>query len=140
MPWPNDAVLKQTKENAGRPDHQASTLRANRVKPTRWHCRRIEKCFDEKCLGVARMASSVGTFYNEKYAEKAYEQLRQLHVLELRAAIAHRCKTIAFPAISTGAYRFPIADAALIAIDSVCSFLASYSGIERVRFMLYKEK
>lgn len=85
------------------------------------------------------MASYVGPFYNEKYAEKAHEQLRQLHVLALRAAIAHSCKTIAFPAISTGAYRFPIADAALIAIDSVCSFLASYSGIERVRFVLYKQ-
>ena len=82
---------------------------------------------------------AVGPFYNEKYAEKSRSQLRQVHELALITAIEHNCKSIAFPAISTGAYRFPIADAALIAIDSVCSFLHTNSGLELVRFVLFKQ-
>ncbi|MDX1929525.1 MAG: macro domain-containing protein [Pirellulaceae bacterium] len=82
---------------------------------------------------------AVGPFYNQRYAEKNHNQLRQLHTLALEAAVEHKCKSIAFPAISTGAYRFPIADAAAIAIDSVCQFLNSTPGIEIVRFVLYKQ-
>ena len=90
-------------------------------------------------LAAKFVIHAVGPFYNEKYAEKAYAQLRQLHVHALQAAIDHNCKSIAFPAISTGAYRFPITDAARIAIDSVCSFLDANIGIELVRFVLYKQ-
>jgi O-acetyl-ADP-ribose deacetylase (regulator of RNase III) len=59
--------------------------------------------------------------------------------MALEAAIEHKCKSIAFPAISTGAYRFPIADAAAIAIDVACNFLSTTSGISLVRFVLYKQ-
>ncbi len=90
-------------------------------------------------LAARYVIHAVGPFYNEKYATKAHDQLRQLHELALRAAIDYQCRTISFPAISTGAYRFPIADAAIIAIDSVCSFLDSCTGIDLVRFVLYKQ-
>lgn len=89
-------------------------------------------------LAAKYVIHAVGPFYNAKYAEKAHGQLRQLHLLALRAAIANNCKTIAFPAISTGAYRFPITEAALIAIDAVCSFLDANAGIELVRLVLHK--
>ncbi len=89
-------------------------------------------------LAAKHVIHAVGPFYNEKYAEKAHGQLRQLHELALRAAVDHQCRSVAFPAISTGAYRFPIADAARVAIDTVCSFLCVHSGIEIVRFVLFK--
>ncbi len=43
-----------------------------------------------------------------------------------------------FPAFSTGAYRFPIIDAASTSIDAVCGFLDSHKGIDLVRFVLFK--
>ena len=90
-------------------------------------------------LSANYVVHAVGPFYNERYAEKAHAQLRQVHELALNAALEHQCKSIAFPAISTGAYRFPIADAAGIAIDTICSFLDKSPGIDLVRFVLYKQ-
>lgn len=81
---------------------------------------------------------AVGPFFNQQYADKAMNQLAQVHTLALQAAIAHNCRSIAFPAISTGAYRFPIVDAARIAIDTVCTFVNSSAGIELARFVLFK--
>lgn len=90
-------------------------------------------------LSAQYVIHAVGPFYNERYADKAHSQLRQVHVLALRAAIERECDSIAFPAISTGAYRFPIAAAAETALDAVCSFLESAPGLSLVRFVLYKQ-
>ena len=90
-------------------------------------------------LSAKYVIHAVGPFYNERYAEKARNQLRQLHTFALQAALDHDCKSIAFPAISTGAYRFPIAEAASIGIDAVCSFLQQTAGLNVVRFVLYKQ-
>ena len=89
-------------------------------------------------LAARYVIHAVGPFYNERYADKAHAQLRQVHTLALEAAIEQQCDSIAFPAISTGAYRFPIADAAQIAIDVACSFLDTTEGISLIRFVLYK--
>ena len=90
-------------------------------------------------LAAKFVIHAVGPFYNERYADKAHSQLRQLHELALEAATEHKCCSIAFPAISTGAYRFPIADASQVAIDVACSFLDATQGISLVRFVLYKQ-
>ncbi|MDB5338651.1 MAG: putative phosphatase, C-terminal domain of histone macro like protein [Planctomycetaceae bacterium] len=90
-------------------------------------------------LSAKYVIHAVGPYYNEQYAEKARDQLRQVHVLALQAALSFNCRSIAIPAISTGAYRFPITDAAKIAIDTVGRFLNSHTGIDLVRFVLYKQ-
>lgn len=46
-------------------------------------------------------------------------------------------KTIAFPAISTGVYRFPIERAARIAVNTVAEALAAEPGITRVIFACF---
>ncbi len=46
-------------------------------------------------------------------------------------------KTIAFPSISTGAYRFPLARAARIALAEIKSFLEKGSAIERVTMVCF---
>ena len=46
-------------------------------------------------------------------------------------------KTIAFPSISTGAYSFPIAQAARIALETVAQFLREHNHYSEVRFMLF---
>lgn len=66
---------------------------------------------------------AVGPFYNEKYSQKAKEQLGQVHDLALQSAICCHCSSISFPAISTGAYRFPMRLAAEIATDVACRFM-----------------
>ncbi len=60
------------------------------------------------------------------------------HSLEL--AIQHDIKTIAFPNISTGIYRFPKPLAAETAIQSVRDFLIHNDGIEQVVFVCFDEE
>jgi len=55
----------------------------------------------------------------------------------LYIALAYDIKTIAFPAISTGVYGFPLARAAAIATNEVANFLARESAIKRVTFVCF---
>jgi O-acetyl-ADP-ribose deacetylase len=55
----------------------------------------------------------------------------------LELAVEHDCQSIALPALSTGAYRYPIADAAAIALDTVSQFLDQHGKPELVRFVLF---
>ena len=41
----------------------------------------------------------------------------------MQLAAEHRCASIAFPCISTGVYRFPVGQAAAIAVETVRTFL-----------------
>jgi O-acetyl-ADP-ribose deacetylase (regulator of RNase III) len=52
----------------------------------------------------------------------------------LKLAAAHECSSIAFPAISCGAYRFPIREAALVAIEETSRFLRVNDAPERIVF------
>jgi len=55
----------------------------------------------------------------------------------LRLAVEHGLKTIAFPAISCGAYRFPPERAARIALKTVKGFLPYNPTIEKVIFVCF---
>ncbi len=55
----------------------------------------------------------------------------------LALAVERGIKTIAFPAISTGAYGYPLKRAAQIAIGEVKRFLEHNTAIERVLFVCY---
>lgn len=58
----------------------------------------------------------------------------------LRLAIEHRVTSIAFPSISTGAYRFPIDRAAGIALGAVRAFLRGHAhALLEVRFVLFSD-
>ena len=58
----------------------------------------------------------------------------------LELAKQNGIKTIAFPSISTGAYGYPLKEAASIAVDAVDTFLAQNAGvIERIDFVLYDD-
>jgi len=83
---------------------------------------------------------AVGPYYNERYADKAREQLRLVHQRALEAAVAKGCRSIAFPAISTGAYRFPIKEAAKIALTASAEHLSKPQSVEVVRFVLFTAK
>jgi O-acetyl-ADP-ribose deacetylase (regulator of RNase III) len=57
----------------------------------------------------------------------------------LQLAVKNRIKTIAFPAISCGAYRYPVPEAARIAIETTREFLAKTDKIDSVLFVLWSE-
>jgi O-acetyl-ADP-ribose deacetylase (regulator of RNase III) len=69
------------------------------------------------------------------------ELLRSAYMESLRLAVEKGAKTVAFPAISTGAYCFPLDRAAKISLEAVKDFLLVHPGmIREVRFVLFHEK
>jgi len=55
----------------------------------------------------------------------------------LELAVEHGCRSIAFPALSAGAYRFPMDQAARIALRTAIDFLNQKGRPELVRFVLF---
>ena len=58
----------------------------------------------------------------------------------LELALAHGIRTIAFPAISCGAYGYPIRAATEIAVREVRAFVTAREGLERVLFACFSEE
>jgi O-acetyl-ADP-ribose deacetylase (regulator of RNase III) len=58
----------------------------------------------------------------------------------LEIAAAHGLRTIAFPCISTGVYRFPRERAAEIAVREVRTFLENHPSIEKVVFVCFLQE
>jgi len=65
------------------------------------------------------------------------ELLANCYRNSLRVAVENGVRTIAFPAISTGVYRFPPDRACGIAVRTVKDFLAQDETIERVTFTCF---
>ena len=57
----------------------------------------------------------------------------------LQLAVENRIKTIAFPAISCGAYGYPIQEATRIALETTREFLEENDKIDKVLFVLWTE-
>lgn len=55
----------------------------------------------------------------------------------LQLAVDHGIRTIAFPAISCGAYRFPVQKACRIALDTIIDFLTQDQTIDKVYLVVY---
>lgn len=58
----------------------------------------------------------------------------------LQIATQNQVKTIAFPCISTGIYRFPKEQAAQIAVETVKDFIQTHPNIEQVSFVCFDEE
>jgi O-acetyl-ADP-ribose deacetylase (regulator of RNase III) len=82
---------------------------------------------------------TVGPVWNDgKYQEE--EKLANCYKNSLWLAVNNNCKTIAFPNISAGIYRFPKDAAAKIAIDTIKDFLSKTDQIEKVMFICFDEE
>jgi O-acetyl-ADP-ribose deacetylase (regulator of RNase III) len=57
----------------------------------------------------------------------------------LQLAVENQIKTIAFPAISCGAYGYPVEEAAYIAFKATRDFLATNDEIQKVIFVVWDE-
>jgi O-acetyl-ADP-ribose deacetylase len=90
-------------------------------------------------LPAKHVIHAVGPVWNGG-GEGEEELLASCYRTALDLAAAHRLISIAFPAISTGIYRFPADRAARIAVGTVAAeIVAAPRGIERVVFCCFAE-
>lgn len=68
------------------------------------------------------------------------ELLASCHRASLRLAAGLGCSTVAFPAISTGVYGYPLPLAAAVALRTTAEELAALPGLERVVFVLHDDE
>jgi O-acetyl-ADP-ribose deacetylase (regulator of RNase III) len=85
-------------------------------------------------LRARHVIHTVGPFYNDGRHGEA-ETLARCYTESLRLAEEHALTSIAFPAISTGAYRYPMDEAARVALRAVKS--ARLASLRLVRFVLF---
>ncbi|MCX7981973.1 MAG: O-acetyl-ADP-ribose deacetylase [Syntrophales bacterium] len=74
-----------------------------------------------------------GTKGEEKLLRSAYEE-------SLKLASKKGLKSISFPALSAGAYGYPLDEAARVALQAVIDYLKTTEGIELVRFVLFDDR
>jgi len=79
---------------------------------------------------------TVGPVYRDGLHREP-ELLASCYRESLKLASAKGIKSLAFPSISTGAYGYPLPDAALIALKTVKAYLEEHPEIERVCFVLF---
>ncbi len=102
--------------------------------PTGWA--KISPGFKLKAKYVIHTVGPVwndGKNYEGDYLARCYRN-------SLNLAVENKIKTIAFPAISTGAYGFPLDVATKIAVEEVSKFLQENESIEQVIFVCYDEQ
>jgi O-acetyl-ADP-ribose deacetylase (regulator of RNase III) len=106
-------------------------------------CRQIGSC----PTGEARLTTggnlkaryvihTVGPVYKGAGYREA-ELLASCYRESLKLASRKGLSSLAFPSISTGAYGYPMADAARVALKTVMDYLSQYPKIKLARFVLF---
>jgi O-acetyl-ADP-ribose deacetylase (regulator of RNase III) len=90
-------------------------------------------------LPANHVIHAVGPVYRDGHSREP-ELLAGCYRTALKLAVEHECRSIAFPAISCGAYGYPIGEAAQIALTETITFLIGHPQIERVVFVLFDER
>ena len=70
---------------------------------------------------------------------KENEYLAQCYQSCFNLVEKYRLKTVAFPSISTGAYRFPLECAVKIAVTETVNFLKKYNFVEKIIFICFNK-
>ena len=106
-------------------------------------CRRLGGCAtgDAKITGAGRLPvdhviHTVGPVWRGgEHGEP--ELLAACHRRAIELAAEHGCARVAFPAISTGVYGYPVGQAAAIAIAATRAALDDHPEVEEARFWLF---
>jgi O-acetyl-ADP-ribose deacetylase (regulator of RNase III) len=87
-------------------------------------------------LPAAYVIHTVGPVYRDGTRNEA-GHLKNAYTNCLKLAASKGIKSIAFPSISTGAYRYPLEEAAEIALSTAIQYLKKHENIELIRFVLF---
>jgi O-acetyl-ADP-ribose deacetylase (regulator of RNase III) len=90
-------------------------------------------------LKARYVVHTVGPVYWREGTGRAAELLASAYRRSLEVAAENSVRSVAFPSISTGAYGYPLDEAAPIALQTVIDYLVAQreGEIELVRFVLY---
>jgi O-acetyl-ADP-ribose deacetylase (regulator of RNase III) len=80
---------------------------------------------------------TVGPVYSGR--SKDAEYLRSCYLNSLKLAEKNKITSISFPAISTGAFGYPLPEAAEISLRTVKEYLEGNTNIKLVRFVLFSQ-
>lgn len=87
-------------------------------------------------LPARHVFHAVGPIYRDGQQGEP-EQLASCYRTCLALAEKNRAATISFPAISTGIYGYPVAEAAAIAITTIAEHLAGEGGVQEAVLVLF---
>jgi O-acetyl-ADP-ribose deacetylase (regulator of RNase III) len=87
-------------------------------------------------MAAKHVIHTVGPVYGRGGKGKA-EQLAACYLNSLKLAVENRLKTIAFPAISTGIYGYPLDEAAQVSARAIEKFLKAESSVQEVRLVFF---
>ncbi len=90
-------------------------------------------------LKARRIIHTVGPVWNGGKGGEA-SLLAVCYESSLRLAALHNLSSIAFPAISTGAYAYPLEAATAIAIRTIRAAVPQYEQLEEVIFCCYSDE
>ncbi|MBU2226905.1 MAG: O-acetyl-ADP-ribose deacetylase [Proteobacteria bacterium] len=90
-------------------------------------------------LKAEHVIHTVGPIYQGGTKGEA-DLLRSAYLSSLKLAAARGLKSIAFPAISTGVYSYPLAEAAHIALKTAVDYLREHTDIKAIRFVLFDRR
>lgn len=108
-------------------------------------CRLLGGCAtgEAKITGAGELRAryvvhAVGPVYRDGRQGEA-DLLASAYRQSLRVALDRGARSIAFPSISTGAYAYPVPEAARIALETVVAEAAEVRELELVRFVLFSD-
>ena len=87
-------------------------------------------------LGAKYVIHTVGPVWHGGHRSEP-DLLASAYRESLRIAVANGLKSVSFPSISTGAYGYPVAPAAGIALQTVIGFLRQEESLNEVVFVLF---
>lgn len=90
-------------------------------------------------LKAKYVVHTVGPIYHDGKHNEA-QLLASAYQSSLELAVKKGIKSIAFPSISTGAYGYPINEAAEIALKTVMDFIKKNKELSLVRFVLFSDR
>jgi O-acetyl-ADP-ribose deacetylase (regulator of RNase III) len=91
-------------------------------------------------LKAKHVIHTVGPIYHREGPERAAELLASAYLRSLEVASENNVRSVSFPSISTGAYGYPMDEAAPIALQTAINYLESHTDIELVRFVLFGKR
>lgn len=89
-------------------------------------------------LAALYVIHTVGPVWNHNTSGED-QLLASCYKRSLELAAENEVKSIAFPSISTGVYRFPLARACKIAVETVVDFLHKHNLPEMVYFVMFSQ-